>query len=372
MPELGKTADKPIRVLTNLLRLNRSHPEAGGFEFRHYTVGGPTSAFKAFARSFRHDYILLNGSLHHALLLILLKRLTPFHRARVILLDVLLSVPRGPLGRAKARVVGALLRRSHRILLYYRNTEGWQAHYKIPADRFSFVAFKVNERTLISRTPLTDEGYVFCGGKTRRDFATLFEAVEGLDYPVKVATTSNRDIMPHGSFVDEQTAPANVEIVRLDGTPYEFISMMAASRLVVLPITPEISGAGISVYLQAMALRKCVILSAGPGAEDVLTEGQAVIVPPSDPAALRVAIERAFSDPAYREQVAQNGYEWANSLGGEEQLFASILSYLHRDRAAAEHRQAQLSGLESKRIRYAPDKPSKPLSGRGVTDEGHS
>jgi len=372
MPELGKTADKPIRVLTNLLRLNRSHPEAGGFEFRHFTVGGPTSAFKAFARSFRHDYILLNGSLHHALLLILLKRLMPFHRARVVLLDVLLSVPRNPSGRAKAWVIGKLLSHAHRILLYYHNTEGWQKHYKIPAGRFSFVPFKVNERTLISRTPLTDEGYVFCGGKTRRDFATLFEAARGLDYPVKVATTSNRDIMPHGSYVDEQTAPANVEVVRLDGSPYDFISMMAASRLVVLPITPEISGAGISVYLQAMALRKCVIISAGPGAEDVLAEGQAVIVPPSDPAALRAAIERAYSDSDHREQIAHSGHEWANSLGGEEQLYASILSYLHRDCAAAEHSRPQPSGLESKSRSDASEQPRKPLSGRGVWDEGHS
>jgi len=361
-----------IRVLTNMTRLEAPRHEGAHFKIRRYTASGPVSAIKALVRSFRYDYVLLNGSLHHALLLILLKAVLPFHRAKVVLLDILLTTPRGPSERAKAWVVGALLRRSRRILLYYRNTGGWQDHYKIPANRFSFVPFKVNERTLISRTPLTDEGYVFCGGKTRRDFATLFEAVRSLDYPVKVATTSNRDIVPHGSFVDEQTAPANVEVVRLDGTPYEFISMMAASRLVVLPITPEISGAGISVYLQAMALRKCVVLSGGPGAEDVLTSGQAIIVPPSDPAALRVSIEKAFNDSDYREQVAQKGYEWANSLGGEEQLYASILSYLHRDYATAGHSHRQPSGLESNSSSYTPEQPSKPLSGRGVADKGHS
>jgi glycosyltransferase involved in cell wall biosynthesis len=87
---------------------------------------------------------------------------------------------------------------------------------------------------------------------------------------------------------------------------------MASARLVVLPITPQIRGAGISVYVQAMALRKCVIISAGPAAEDVLTSGQAIIVPPSDPAALRQAIERAFTDPAYRSFRAQRvrvGYD---------------------------------------------------------------
>jgi len=190
-------------------------------------------------------------------------------------------------------------------------------------------------------TPSHANAPIFSGGKTRRDFDTLFAAVKGLPYPVKVATTSNRDIIPHGSFIDEETAPANVEVIRLDGTPEEFISMMASSRLVVLPITPEICGAGISVYLQAMALRKCVIISAGPGAEDVLTSGQAVIVPPSDPVALRASIERAFNDAEYHQQVAQSGYEWANSLGGDEQLFASILSHLHRDYTSAEQIHSQ-------------------------------
>jgi len=329
---------KKIRVLTNLTRLEQAGEGAAAqFVFRHYTASGPTAAFKAFFLSFRCDYILLNNSTRLALPLILLKAAVPFHRAKIVLLDILLSAPKTFWDRAKAWVLGRLLARTHRILLYYRNTEGLQRHYRIPASRFRYVPFKVNGRAFIDRTVPADGGYIFCGGKTRRDFDTLFAAVKELPYPVKVATTSNRDIIPHGSFVDEETAPANVEVIRLDGSPGEFISMMASSRLVVLPITPEICGAGISVYLQAMALRKCVIISAGPGAEDVLTSGQAIIVPPSDPAALRESIEKAFNDAGYREQVAQSGYEWANSLGGDEQLFSSILSHLHRDYTSAEH-----------------------------------
>jgi glycosyltransferase involved in cell wall biosynthesis len=146
-----------------------------------------------------------------------------------------------------------------------------------------------------------------------------------------VVTTANSDIARHGSFVDERAAPSNVEVVRLDGRPEAFISHMAAARLVVLPITPEICGAGISVYAQAMALGKCVIISAGPGAEDVLTSDQAIIVPPSDPAALGRAIQRAFTDPSYRAPFERSGYQWAMSLGGEEQLYDTILSQLHRD-----------------------------------------
>jgi glycosyltransferase involved in cell wall biosynthesis len=322
-----------IRILTNIHRL----PEVqhGGadieFEFSTRVSRGMVGALATFVRSFRYDYIVLDGVIRDTLLLAMLKSLIPFHRARIVMLDILLSTPTGLRGRAKAWLIGRLLRRTHRIMLYYRNTRGLQQHYGIPADRFLFIPFKVNQREMISRMRPTDGGYVFCGGKTRRDFATLFGAVKDLEYPVKVVTTSNSDIARHGSYVDERTRRPNVDVVRLDGSPEAFLSHMASARLVVLPITPEICGAGISVYAQAMALGKCVIISSGPGAEDVLTSGQAIIVPPSDPAALREAIEKAFEDPSYREPFERNGYEWAMSLGGEKELYGTILSHISDD-----------------------------------------
>jgi glycosyltransferase involved in cell wall biosynthesis len=320
-----------IRIITNMARLPGTPYEGASVEFTPHESRGMAGVLKTFFRSFRWDFIILDGSIRDALILVALKSLVPFHRARIVLLDILLSTPVGVKGRAKAWLVGRLLRRTHRIMLYYKNTEGLQKHYGIPADRFLYIPFKVNQREMISQITPADGGYVFCGGKTRRDFATLFEAVKDLDFPVKVVTTSNSDIARHGSYVDERTAPPNVEVVRLDGSPEAFIGHMASARVVALPITPEICGAGISVYAQAMALRKCVVMSAGPGAEDVLRAGEAVIVPPSDPVALRQAIEKAFTDPSYRASFEQNGYAWAMSLGGEEQLYQTILSHLLAD-----------------------------------------
>jgi glycosyltransferase involved in cell wall biosynthesis len=320
-----------IRIITNMGRLAGARYAGADLEFGTHASRGVLGALATFARSFRYDFILLDGAVPDALLLAILKTLVPFHRAKIVLLDILLSTPTGFSGRAKAWMIGRLLGRTHRIMLYYRDTRGLQQHYKIPADRFLYVPFKVNQREMISRIKPVDDGYVFCGGKTRRDFATLFEAVRDLDCPVKVVTTANSDIARHGSFVDERAAPSNVEVVRLDGRPEAFLSHMAAARLVVLPITPEICGAGISVYAQAMALGKCVIISSGPGADDVLTSDQAIIVPPSDPAALRRAIHQAFTDPSYRARFERSGYQWAMNLGGEEQLYENILSHLHRD-----------------------------------------
>jgi glycosyltransferase involved in cell wall biosynthesis len=255
----------------------------------------------------------------------------PFHRPKLVLLDILLPAPRTAMGRAKARVIGFFLRRMHLIMLYYRDTSGLQKHFRVPANRFVYVPFKVNQPHLIKRATPSDGSYVFCGGKTRRDFAVLFEAVRGTDWAIKVVTTDDSDIARHGSYLDDRDAPINVEIVRLDGSPEEFIDHMAASSLVVLPIAPDICGAGISVYIQAMALRKCVVISTGPGTSDVLTSGQAILVPPSNPVALRQAIDRALSDPGYRNGFERRGYDWASSLGGEKQLYTNLLSRLYED-----------------------------------------
>jgi glycosyltransferase involved in cell wall biosynthesis len=106
---------------------------------------------------------------------------------------------------------------------------------------------------------------------------------------------------------------------------------MASSRLVVLPIKPDICGAGIGVYIMAMALRKCVIISSGPGSDDILSDSLAIIVPPKDPAALRAAIVKAFNDTNYRRSYEDNGYNYAMSLRGEERLLQSIVLELYLD-----------------------------------------
>jgi glycosyltransferase involved in cell wall biosynthesis len=97
---------------------------------------------------------------------------------------------------------------------------------------------------------------------------------------------------------------------------------------VVIPIVPDsTTQAGIGVYLQAMALGKCVIASTSLGVSDVLTD-QAIIVPAGDADALRRAIERAWNDDQYRARFAETGRRYALPLGGEDELRRSVLASL--------------------------------------------
>jgi glycosyltransferase involved in cell wall biosynthesis len=73
-----------------------------------------------------------------------------------------------------------------------------------------------------------------------------------------------------------------------------------------------------------MALGKCVIISSGPGAEDVLTD-EAVVVPPEDPAALAEQIRLLWGDERLRAEVAARGRHYAERAGDERRLLSDIL-----------------------------------------------
>jgi glycosyltransferase involved in cell wall biosynthesis len=328
---MGKSMNT-LRLISNMRSLDRAVVEGVRIECLDWPGGrGLRTALRVFARSFRCDYILVNASPRDLLLLSLLKMLVPFNRCRLVAIDILLSRPRGRVERLKSFVRSILLRRVHRVILYYTQTEQLQKHFRLPAHKFAHIPFKINRHDLVTSAVPTDGGYIFCGGKTRRDFDTFIKAVERLPHPVKIVTTPNRDITRHGSYLDDRPRAANIETVRLDGSAEPFISLMAASRLVVLPIKPDITGAGIGVYIMAMALGKTVVISAGPSTEGLLSDDLAVVVPPEDPDALREAIDRVYRDEELRQRIGERARRYALALGDEQRLLNSVAEWLWRD-----------------------------------------
>jgi glycosyltransferase involved in cell wall biosynthesis len=89
-----------------------------------------------------------------------------------------------------------------------------------------------------------------------------------------------------------------------------------------------LKASGISTYLVAMALGKCVIMTDSPATQGLIDDGHAVVVPPCDPAALRDAIARVASDAAFRERTAAAGKAYASALGDESRLAADIARFV--------------------------------------------
>jgi glycosyltransferase involved in cell wall biosynthesis len=286
----------------------QTHPDRWGRNFR---------LFKA---STHADYLIIHFSLAEAVFFG--AALLPFRRCRLVTLDFFVVNPKVWQRPAVLWALG----RIHKLLVYFRDSARFEERYRIPREKFHYIPFKINSWELAQAASISDEGYIFVGGRSRRDFRTLFEAIRPLPYPVKILTASEPDINPHGSTLAGLDPPPQVEIDYHDTDARRFVRLIANARLVVLPILKD-SGiqAGIGVYLLSMALRKCVIISSALGVSDVLLDGQACIIPPGDARALGNAIETLWRDDALRERYAEAGYRYAAPLGGEDALRASIL-----------------------------------------------
>jgi glycosyltransferase involved in cell wall biosynthesis len=277
----------------------------------------------------RAECLIIDFALPEVIFFTALLFLIPFHKCRLYTLDFFII----RLKRWQLPVVKWSLRRIDKMLVHFRDSKHFENLYGVPHGSFEYVPFKINSWEIVKNAAVSDRGYIFVGGRSRRDFRTLFEAVKDLNYPVKILTAPGPELARHGSSLDALTPPSNVEIFYNDSDFRLFVELMANARLVVLPIVCDSAvQAGIGVYLLGMALRKCVIISEALGVSDVLLNGEACIVPPGNAAALRHAIDVLWRDDALRAKYAEAGYRHAWPLGGEDQLYASVLRAAGADR----------------------------------------
>lgn len=321
-----------MRITTDIRSLGRAAPEA---EVRSYPPHQYPNAWvrriRLLLSAVRSDHLVIDFSLLDVIWFASWLTVIPFQRCRITTVDFFT----GDLSGIRLKLARWSLRRVARALVYFKDTSVFERKFGFSPALFHYIPFKINSVELIRQTPVTDEGYVFSGGRSRRDFATFFAAVEPLGYPVKVVTSTEAEMRPHGSTLNGVRIPPNVEIINNDPSAQFFVRTMAASRLVVIPIIPDVTTqAGIGVYLQAMAQQKCVIVSSGLGVSDVLTGNEACVVPAGDVDALRQAIQKLWSDDELRDRYAQAGFLYVAPLGGEDELLASIIAALPAGRAA--------------------------------------
>jgi glycosyltransferase involved in cell wall biosynthesis len=259
------------------------------------------------------------------------RRLAGRRAGRLVAVDVILGRPAGWRGRIRTAVIRWLLRGADRVVLYYRDTRVLRELYDLPAERVVYVPFKVNGIERLRTQAVRDEGFVLALGRSRRDYVTFGDAMRGLDARATILAHVGAETEAHGAEIDVDRLPPNVTVVADDGSFESWLDWLSRCRLVVLPIVPDtLAPSGIGAYLNAMALGKAVVITRSPATEGILTDAEAVVVPPRDAAAMRAAIVRLLDDAAERERVAGGGRRYALSLGGEERLAADIVALVER------------------------------------------
>jgi glycosyltransferase involved in cell wall biosynthesis len=206
--------------------------------------------------------------------------------------------------------------------------EGYRRFYGIDQKRACYIPFKVNgwEKRKTWPDSSSDGEYVLCAGRTLRDTRTFVEAMRQSGRPGILLQQPAEVVLQHGTRPWDGDLPANVSLVKdQEGTFESFARYISGARIVVIPrFHYDIAATGISTYLLAMALKKCVIISDGPAASDVLSD-EAVIVPPGDVNALASAITTYWDNDDLRSAMAERGHRYALQLRGEERLLADVL-----------------------------------------------
>jgi glycosyltransferase involved in cell wall biosynthesis len=245
----------------------------------------------------------------------------------LVVADLVLRKPLSWPARASALVKRGLLSQVDHFIHFFKDVSGYAQYFGITAERSSYVPFKVNMWGQVPDTLRRSEDYVFAAGLSLRDYHTFVRVVGELGFPAAMSEFTFRNFeRPRGTTgIPAARLPPNLTLLPDSGTREDFMAALARAKIVVVPtLKLSICASGISTYLDAMYLRKCVIASEGPGASDVLTD-QAILVPQEDEVALRDAIKAAWHDDALRTRVAAAGYSYAMSLGGKQEMVQRLI-----------------------------------------------
>lgn len=346
------TPHRPIRIVTNTSWFSDQKFRGISVQARRLSTGSLLATLaEAFATS-RYDVAVLNCDLRRVYVFCLMRMILPTARCKVVALDPVLSPPSSWSGTLKAFLVRRLLAWVDLFIFYHKDTTQLQRMYGIQAERLRYIPFKINDYDNVLRAAISDEGFILACGRSYRDYGTLCRAVQDLAYDVRILAPVQH-AEEHGTAFDFSAVPANVTVITDDGSGRSWIDWIARSKFVVLPILPNaLTTAGISACLVAMALGKCLIITDGLVTRGIIDHGEAVVVPASEPMALRAAIVRVWEDSAFRDAIASAGRAYALSLGDVRRLAKDVRDMVmdHIDDAGGFHRPVEQPRLPDARV----------------------
>lgn len=164
-----------------------------------------------------------------------------------------------------------------------------------PIERIRYVPLNttIAEPVMESRP----DGYLFCGGRTLRDYNTLTEVMRATDLPWHVVTGANDLTNAH--------FPARITINR-EINRARYLELLRGARIVVLPLRPTERATGQVVLLEAMSYGKPVITTRAPGTVDIVRHGEnGFLVEPENADAIKTILANLLRDPELCTRIGQ-------------------------------------------------------------------
>ena len=254
-----------------------------------YNLSGVLAGLRLFARR-RHCRGVVTDGGSSGMLFAWLQALCPWGRKPHVLIDCLWELPESTLRRwLKVLRIRLAAGSVHRFVVWASHeAEDFARAFGLPARQLEYVPF---HHTLQDYDyEVRDDGYLFAGGNSDRDYRTLVEAVRSLDAPVWIALTQ-RDLL---AGID---MPPHVRVEAT--TPEGFRQAMAGAKLIVVPMCKgTLRSGGQQTCLNAMLLGKPTIAVGRRWAVDFIADGaDGLIVDYADTEGLRRAIRWVYDHP---------------------------------------------------------------------------
>jgi glycosyltransferase involved in cell wall biosynthesis len=182
--------------------------------------------------------------------------------------------------------------------------EHYAAMFGVPAARFHFVPWPLNEG--IARLPpaAVEAVGVVSSGRTACDWQTLFRAAEGRTWPLTVIC-GKRDL----DLVQKLNRGGRGRVL-CEISLEEHRKYVASAAVYVLSLTDKEISSGQIRMMHAISAGTPVVATKVRGLEGYCISGvTAAVVPPGDPIALRASIERLLDHPEEREQLRRAAFE---------------------------------------------------------------
>lgn len=188
-------------------------------------------------------------------------------------------------------------------------------------EKIRFIPFGTDLEFFSPKDRTEDVDVIAVGFDPDRDWKALFEAVEGLDVRVVVATRPQR--------LAGLTVPANVEVRQF--TPRELVDAYARAKVVVIPLNTRsgINDAmGCSTLFEGMAMAKPVIATDTHTMASYVTPWEnGVLVPEGDASAFKAAILELLEDTETRLRLGKNARVYAEAHLDSETCTTELAAY---------------------------------------------
>jgi hypothetical protein len=197
---------------------------------------------------------------------------------------------------------------------------------RLAAGRRAAVTFGVDVDEL-DQLQVSEVGCVVAVGRDLgRDWRTLFSAVEGTGWTVRVVTREQQ--------VDGLDVPAEA-VVQTTMPRAEYLTLLAGATVVVIATHELAYPTGQSVMLEAMALGKACVVTGTAAMAGYAHDGvNCLTAAPGDAGHLRAQIQLLLDDSGLRRRLGEAAQERARGMFTTQQMWAQIAAELDRLLAA--------------------------------------